>query len=131
MIGEPLIGLLTNKDPSTGKDLQLESFGDVFNFVVGDKIPQLRAINTLVDPNASEADKFMVGFRNIVGLGAQNPQNEANQRNAINQFNKRTADSIDRIIQMDGIPKQGSALWERLNRVAENILREQEEENKK
>jgi hypothetical protein len=131
LIGEPAIGLLYDIDPATGKNLNLNTVGDVANFLIGANVPQVKLLNTLqLDPEASAEDKFLAGFRALVGLGLLDPQSEATKKNAQNQFNKRTADNIDSIIRQQGVPKEGTVLRQRLEKVAENILKEQEEKRK-
>ena len=126
LIGEPAVGLLFNIDPATNRPLNLQSPGDLMNFLVGSNVPQVKLFNTLgVNPDATAEERFLAGFRALVGLGLIDPQTEANKKNAQNQFNKRTADNIDNIIKQEGIPPKGSLLRERLTKVVENKLEEQ------
>lgn len=126
LIGEPIIGLMYNIDPATGKPLNLETAGDALNFLVGSNVPQVKLMDTLgLDETATAEDRFLAGFRALVGLGLIDPQTDANKKNAENQFNKRTADSIESIIKQEGIPATGTPLRQRLEKVAENILKEQ------
>ena len=131
LVGEPAIGLFYNIDPATGKSLNLETLGDVASFLIGANVPQIKLLNTMqLDPDATAEERFTAGFRALVGLGLLDPQTDATKKNAQNQFNVRTRDNIDSIIRQQGVPKEGTVLRQRLEKVAENILKEQEEKRK-
>jgi hypothetical protein len=125
LIGEPLVTLLYGIDPATGQKVDIKNGGDFLNQFIGSNIPQVKMFGTLADQSIPEDEKFAVRFKALVGLGLAQPQNGKNAKNAENQFNKRTADFIDRILNQEGIPPKGSMLYERLTKVVQNKAEEE------
>lgn len=125
LIGEPIVTLLYGKDPATGKDVELNSFGDFMNQFVGSNIPQVKLLQTLSDPNIPEDEKFAVRFKALIGLGFINPNTESNKKNAVNQFNTRTTNFLDSILKQEGIPDKDSLLYQRLTKVVQNKAEEE------
>jgi hypothetical protein len=125
LIGEPIVTLLYGKDPATGKDVKMNSFGDFMNQFVGSNIPQVKLLQTLSDPNISEDEKFATRFKALIGLGFTNPNTDSNKKNAVNQFNTRTKDFLDSILKQEGIPDKDSLLYQRLTKVVQNKAEEE------
>lgn len=136
LIGDPLIKLLYGIDPATGKKVEINNLGDFgrefLSSNVGFLKPLEAATGVTLTPQGfapselTEEEKFLGKFRGLIGLGLMDPQTDANKQNALNQFNTRTKKNIDSIIKQQGVPKEGTALRQRLEKVAEDILREQE-----
>jgi hypothetical protein len=72
----------------------------------------------------TEEEKFLGKFRGLIGLGLMDPQTEASRQNAVNQFNARTERNLDSILKQEGIPKEGTLLYDRLGKVIERKAEE-------
>jgi len=125
LIGEPAIKTLFGIDPQTGQSVNINSIPDFFNEFVASNIGVAKPIAGFLDPNLTAEERFFAKFRAIAGFGLMDPQTEASGKNARNQFNKRTKDNPEAIVEKDGAPQPGTALYDRLVKVLQDKQKEQ------
>ena len=119
LIGEPVVGLLYNRDPATGRRLDFKTFNDVFEYTVAKNTGFGSPIKALgLDPNATEEERFIAGISSLVGLQIRDVQTEANAQNALNQANARTKEFADQILKQDA-PARGTWLRDRVTSILE------------
>ena len=119
LIGEPIVGMLYNRDPATGKRLDFKTFGDVLEYTLAKNTGFGAPIKALgLDPNATEEERFIAALSSLVGMQIQNPQTEANVQNAKNQANARTKEFAEQILRQDA-PARNTWLRERVVSILE------------
>ncbi len=134
LIGDPLIKLTYGIDPATGKRVEINNIGDFAKEFLSSNVGFMKPLEAytgltltpqgLVQNAQTEEEKFLGKFRGLIGLGLMDPQTEANRQNAINQFNARTERNLDSILKQEGIPKEGTLLYDRLGKVIERKAEE-------
>lgn len=130
LIGEPAYKLLFGRDPSTGKKIEINSGADFVNeYILSNfSFENLTSGFLGMDPEKSDEDRFIQRIKFFPGLGFFDPNTEANKQNARNEINTRTREKIDEILRKDGVPQQGTWLRQRLENVAENIIKKEQKE---
>ena len=120
LLGEVGYKALYGRDPRSGKPIEINNTLDFLTEFAGAEIGAARILKAF-DPEATEGQRALAGFRSVVGLGLRDEQSEANKRNAQNQFYERTRNFAEQIGQdmIDGTIPQNSVVADRIMKILE------------